>query len=94
MPAGSAPFWSPTDIVQLYREPTQIEQIFRDFKTHLGPWGLQLKVRVDERLGCFLQAFCLAYALLCLLRATPEGAAARADLEIPRLRPRHGTRRT
>ena len=94
VPADSAPLWSPAEIVALYRERMQIEQSFRDFKTHLGLRGLHLKVRVDERMGRFLHAFCLAYALLCFLGATPEGAAARADLEIPRRQPRHGTTRT
>jgi hypothetical protein len=94
VPADSAALWGPAAIVALYRERMQIEQSFRDFKTHLGLRGLHLKVHVDERLGRFLHAFCLAYALLCVLGATPEGEAARADLEIPRRRPRHGTTRT
>lgn len=94
VPAGSAAGWPAEAVVACYRERMQIEQSFRDFKTHLGLRGLHLQVRVAERMGRFLHAFCLAYALLCLLGATPAGEAARTDLEIPRLRPRHGTTRT
>jgi hypothetical protein len=54
----------------------------------------QLKVRVAERLGQLLFAFCRAYALLVCLGLTPAGQAARADLEVLRQQPRHGTRRT
>lgn len=51
----------PTDlVVQLYRERMQIEQTFRDFKTHLGLLGLCLKVGIAERTGRLLLAFCLA----------------------------------
>jgi hypothetical protein len=72
----------------------QIEQSFRDFKTHLGLRGLRLQVRIAERMGRLLWAFCLAYALLVLLGDTAVGQAARRDLEIPRRVPRHGTTRT
>src|SRR5207245_1803245 len=82
-----------TDVVRTYRRRMQIEQSFRDFKTHLGVRGLQLKVRVTERLGRLLLAFCLAYALLVLLGATPAGHRARRDLEVLRRTPRHGTGR-
>jgi hypothetical protein len=94
VPAGSDRLWSAETIVALYRERMQIEQSFRDFKTHLGLRGLHLKVRVAERMGRLLRAFCVAYALLLLLGVTPEGQAARQDLEVPRGSPRHGTTRT
>ena len=81
-------------VVRLYRERMQVEQAFRDFKTHLGLRGLQLKVRVAERLGRLLLAFCLAYCLAVVLGASPAGCAARPTFEIRRRRPRHGTRRT
>ena len=51
----------------------QIEQGFRDFKTHLGVRGLRLQVRVAERLGRLLVGFCLAYAVLLLLGSSPLG---------------------
>ncbi len=41
-------------ILALYRERMQIEQAFRDFKTHLGLRGLKLKVKVTERMGRLL----------------------------------------
>jgi DDE family transposase len=94
VPANSAALWTPAAIVALYRERMQIEQSFRDFKTHLGLRGLRLQVRIAERMGRLLLAFCLAYALLLVLGDTAVGHAARQDLEIPRRSPRHGTART
>jgi len=94
VPCWTRPAWTPAEIVAVYRRRMQIEQSFRDFKTHLGVRGLQLKARVAERLGRLLLAFCLAYAVLLLLGLTPAAQRARADLEILRRRPRHGTRRT
>lgn len=94
VPSWTRPHWTPTEVVTVYRRRMQIEQSFRDFQTHLGIRGLQLKVRVAERLGRLLLAFCLAYALLVFLGLTPAGQAARADLEVLRRQPRHGTRRT
>jgi hypothetical protein len=85
----------PTDtVVALYRERMQIEHSFRDFKTHLGLRGLQLRVRIAERTGRLLLAFCIAYCLALVLGVAPEARQARRDLEIPRRRPRHGTCRT
>lgn len=94
VPCWTRRAWSPAQVVQLYRRRMQIEQSFRDFKTHLGVRGLQLRVRVAERLGRLLLAFCLVYAVLLLLGVTPAGLRARRDLEILRRQPRHGTRRT
>lgn len=94
VPCWTRPAWTPRQIVETYRRRMQIEQSFRDFKTHLGVRGLHLKTRVAERLGRLLLAFCLAYAVLVLLGVTPAGQRARRDLEILRRRPRHGTRRT
>jgi hypothetical protein len=81
-------------VVRLYQERMQVEQAFRDFKTHLGLRGLQLKVRVAERLGRLLLAFCLAYGLAVVLGDSATGRQTRPALEIPRRRARHGTRRT
>jgi hypothetical protein len=94
VPTWTRPHWTPAEIVTVYRRRMQIEQSFRDFKTHLGIRGLQLKVRIAERLGRLLLAFCLAYALLVFLGLSRAGYAARADLEVLRRQPRHGTRRT
>jgi hypothetical protein len=87
--------WLPTEwVVDLYRERMQIEQSFRDFKTHFGLRGLQLQINVAPRMGRLLLAFCLAYVLCILLGESPLGYQARRTLEIPRRNPRHGTRRT
>lgn len=94
VPCWTRRAWRPTQVVQLYQRRMQIEQSFRDFKTHLGVRGLQLRARIPERLGRLLLAFCLVYAVLVLLGVTPAGVRARRDLEILRRRPRHGTRRT
>lgn len=80
--------------VQAYRERMQIEQGHRDWKTHLGVRGLQLKVRQADRLGRLLMAFAIAYALVLLLGASQLGKTLRAQIEIPRAQPRHGTTRT
>jgi hypothetical protein len=81
-------------ILALYRERMQIEQAFRDFKTHLGLRGLKLKVQVTERMGRLLLAFTIACCLALVLGVSKEAREARMDLEIPRRRPRHGTART
>ena len=70
-PAFHEPWWLlvPSDsdtilptalVVQLYRERMQVEHTFRDFKTHLGLRGLALRVRIADRTGRLLLAFCLA----------------------------------
>jgi len=85
----------PTDVVvALYRERMQVEQGFRDFKTHLGLRGLQLKENIPERTGRLLLAFFFAYTLALCLGASAQGEAARPEVEIPRRQPRHGTSRT
>jgi hypothetical protein len=81
-------------VVALYRERMQVEHSFRDFKTHLGLRGLKLKVRIAERTGRLLLAFCIAYCLALVLGVSPEADRARLDLEVQRRRARHGTRRT
>ncbi|MCX6543477.1 MAG: transposase [Acidobacteria bacterium] len=94
VPPDSAAVLPTALVVQLYRERMQVEHTFRDFKTHLGLRGLDLRVHVAERTGRLLLAFCLAYVLAIALGSEPEAAPARRDLEILRRRPRHGTRRT
>ena len=94
VPPDSEAILPSATVVALYRERMQIEHSFRDFKTHLGLRGLQLHVRVAERTGRLLLAFCIAYCLALVLGVAPEAQQARRDLEIPRRRPRHGTCRT
>ena len=94
VPCWTRRAWRPAQVVELYRRRMQIEHSFRDFKTHLGVRGLQLRARVPERLGRLLLAFCLVYAVLLLLGVSPAGGRARRDLEILRRHPRHGTCRT
>ena len=85
----------PTDVVvALYRERMRVEHSFRDFKTHMGLRGLRLKVRITDRMGRLLLAFCVAYCFALVLGASTDAEAARGDLEIKRRKPRHGTTRT
>jgi hypothetical protein len=81
-------------VVDLYRERMQIEQSFRDFKTHLGLRGLNLQIDIAPRMGRLLLAFCLTYILCVLLGDSSLGQQARTTFELPRHTPRHGTRRT
>ena len=81
-------------VVDLYRERMQIEQSFRDFKTHLGLRGLNLQTDIAARMGRLLLAFCLAYILCVLLGESSLGQQARTIFELPRHTARHGTRRT
>ncbi len=67
VPAGSEGWLKTEEVVLLYRERMQIEQSFRDFKTHLGLRGLDLQVEIAARMGRLLLAFCLVYILCVLL---------------------------
>jgi hypothetical protein len=94
VPVAYRPLLKTDRVVELYRERMQIEQSFRDFKTHLGLRGLNLQIDIAPRMGRLLLAFCLAYVLCILLGESPLGEEARKGFEIPRRIPRHGTRRT
>ena len=71
-----------------------IEVSFRDFKSQLGIRGLTLRVRRAERLSRLLCGLVLVYILFLSLGASSLGEGLRKALEIPRLKPRHGTTRT
>lgn len=79
------------EVVELYRERMQIEQGFRDWKTHLGVRGLKLKVNRDERLNRLLLSLSIAYILLLLLGFSSFASSVRRRFESPRRKPRHGT---
>jgi hypothetical protein len=84
----------PTDeVVNLYRQRMHIELTFRDWKTHLGVRGLRLEVDIAPRLGRLLLILTVAYILTVLLGSGPAAHRVRADCEILRCSPRHGTRR-
>jgi hypothetical protein len=91
VPPGSAGRLPTAEVVALYRRRMHIEQGFRDFKTPLGVRGLQLQVRMSERVGRLLMAFTLAYALVVSLGLTRVAEQARARLEDRRSAGRHGT---
>src|SRR5438874_11828951 len=55
----------------LYRQRMQIEQCFRDWKSHLGLRGLHLQVQKSERLLRVLMGFTLAYLIVLLLGTDP-----------------------
>jgi hypothetical protein len=86
--------WLPSEeVVRLYRQRMQIEQCFRDWKSHLGLRGLHLQVEKPQRLLRLLMAFTLAYLLVLLLGQDPLAERLRPYFEVPRRRPRHGTRK-
>ena len=86
--------WPPTEeIVRLYRQGMQIEQCFRNWKSHLGLWGPHLQVDKPQRFLCFLMAFTLAYLLMLLLGEGPLTEKLRPYFEVSRRQSRHGTRR-
>ncbi len=68
-----------------------IEQGFRDFKTDLGVRGLQLQVRISERVERLLMAFTLAYALVVALGVSRLAEEARERLDDRRPAERHRT---
>lgn len=93
VPSGTS--LSAEQIVDLYAKRMSIEQGFRDWKTHLGVRGLEfLGDNPAPRLTRLLLAFSLSYLLCLALGSTPEAQTVRAFAEIPRRKPRHGTRRT
>jgi len=86
--------WLPTqEVVRLYRQRMQIEQCFRDWKSHLGLRGLHLQVEKPQRLLRLLMAFTLAYLLVLLLGQDSLAEKLRPYFEVSRRRPRHGTRK-
>jgi len=72
VPSQSSALLPVRTVVALYRERMQVEQSFRDFKTHLGLRGLRLKVNIAERTGRLLLAFTMAYCLALLLGISRE----------------------
>lgn len=86
--------WLPTEeVVGLYRQRMQIEQCFRDWKSHLGLRGLHLQVDKSERLLRVLMGFTLAYLMVLLLGTDPLAEKLRPHFERERHKPRHGTRK-
>jgi hypothetical protein len=91
VPPGSEAILTTEEVVKIYRSRMQIEQGFRDWKTHLGVRGLKLKIDKDIRLTRLLFALSVAYLLLVLLGASSFGESLRPKFETKRTKPRHGT---
>lgn len=81
------------EVVARSRERRPVEFTFRDWETHLGIRGLQLEVDIAPRLERLLLALTVAYPFAVLLGAGPAARWGRADCEVLRTTPRHGTRR-
>ena len=81
VPPGSAAALPTAQVVALYRRRMHIERGFRDFKTDLAVRGLQLQVRISERVERLLMAFTLAYALVVALGVSRLAEEARERLE-------------
>jgi hypothetical protein len=93
IPPGSADWFPSAEVVALYQWRMSVEQGFRDFKTHLGVRGLQLQVRITERVQRLLQAFTLAHAHIVSLGMSREAEEARQRLEDRRCTARQATTR-
>lgn len=93
VPPDSEPWLPSEEVVRLYRQRMQIEQCFRDWKSHLGLRGLRLQVQKPERLLRLLMGFTLAYLITLLLGQDPLADQLRPCFEEPRKRARHGTRK-
>lgn len=86
--------WLPTEeVVRLYRQRMQIEQCFRDWKSHLGLRGLHLQIQKSERLLRLLMGFTLAYLVILLLGQDAFAERLRPFFEQSRCGARHGTTR-
>lgn len=94
LPAASEELLSTETAVRLYRSRMKIEVSFRDFKSWLGVRGLRLKVRRAERLNRLLMGLAVGYILLLALGTSRLAQQLRREIELPRRRARHGTRRT
>jgi DDE family transposase len=76
--------WLPTEqVVRLYRQRMQIEQCFRDWKSHPGLRGLHLWVQKPQRHLRLLMGFTLAYLLVLLLGQDPLAERLRPLFEAP-----------
>ena len=93
IPPGTETNFPTAEVVNLYRQRMHIELTFRDWKTHLGVRKLKLEVDVAPRLGRLLLILTVAYILTVLLGSGPAARPVRADCEVLRCSPRHGTRR-
>ncbi|HXY10090.1 MAG TPA: transposase [Terriglobales bacterium] len=93
VPPDSQSWLSSEDVVRLYRQRMQIEQCFRDWKSHLGLRGLHLQINRSERLLRVLMGFTLAYLLVLLLGTDPLAEKLRPYFEQERRKLRHGTRK-
>ncbi len=83
------------EIVELYTRRMCIEQGFRDWKTHLGIRGIRFTCQEPApRMTRLLLALTLGYLIVLVIGSSPEAQRLRPYLEVPRLRPRHGTTRT
>jgi hypothetical protein len=94
VPAGTAALLPTALVVKIYRGRMQIEQGFRDWKSHLGVRGLKLKIQTAERLCRLLLALTLAYICVLLLGSSPWAQRYRCRFETIRPQARHGTQRT
>lgn len=94
VPPGSDATLPTADVVRTYRSRMQIEQGFRDWKTHLGVRGLKLESNRAVRLARLLLALAVAYICLLLIGSDPSVQKRRLRFETLRRKARHGTRRT
>ncbi len=94
VPASSEDILPTEQVVEWYRCRMRIEVKFRDFKSCLGVRGLKLEVAKAEKLGRLLICLAIAYVLLIVMGDSDLAWQLRKDIEVPRKRRRHGSRRT
>lgn len=83
--------FSAEDVVMLYKRRMQIEQGFRDWKTHLGLRKLNLQVRKAEMILRLLMAFSLAYILVMMMGSSKWAESLREFMETARKYPKNNT---
>lgn len=94
VPPGKEDILSAEEVVEWYRTRMNIEVKFRDFKSCLGVRGLKLKERKAEKIERLLVCLAIVYILLIVMGDSDLGEQLRREIEVPRKRCRHGTRRT
>lgn len=94
VPPGSEEILPSSLVVNLYRSRMNIEVKFRDFKSMLGLRGLKFKVSRAEKLARLLVCIALAYIILLLLGDCDVAKQFRKQIEVVRIKKRHGTRKT
>ncbi len=94
VPAGAEDILPTEKVIEWYRTRMRIEVEFRDFKSHLGIRGLNLKVDKAGKIGRLLVCMTIVYVLLVVMGDSTLAKQFRRRIEVRRSKKRHGTCRT